>query len=41
MAGEGRRIVSKLTNEGRINEEEFWKEELDVPDAGSDDRHIQ
>ena len=41
MAGEGRRIVSKLTNKGRNDEEEFRKKELDVPDASSDDRHIQ
>ena len=33
--------MSKLTNKGRNNEEEFRKEELDVPDAGVDDRHIQ
>ena len=29
-----------LGEKGRINEKKFRKEELDVPDAGSDDRHI-
>ena len=41
MAREGRRIVSKLTNKGRNDEEEFRQEELDVSDAGIDDRHVQ
>lgn len=35
-----RGIVSKITNEGIYDEEEFRKKELDVPDAGIDDRHI-
>ena len=40
MAREGRGIVSKITNEGINDEEEFRKKELDVPDAGIDDRYI-
>ena len=41
MACEGSGTVSGITNEGINDEEKFRKEELDVPDAGVDDRHLQ